>query len=202
MSKDTTNRMIQLSMQQLLRERKFASISVNDICDHAGVSRKTFYRYYSDKYALLTVVFNDCYFEHLDLSEDDSFWDVFRKICIGIATDKKFFKHAFEVKGQNGFWEEAKEILTPLYMKEAPSYEFLNDIKLFFVKTDLDRLFLLIEQWLEYNEDRSAEDFAEYIRVTYYIYGLWSSQLASGEERTTFSPEVYSNFREYLEKHK
>lgn len=202
MSKETTNKMLQLSMQQLLRERRFSSISVDDICRHAGISRKTFYRYYSDKYALLKAVYLECYFSHIEIAETDSFWDVFRKICVQIAGDRPFFRHAFEVKGQNGFWDEAKEILTPLHMKEAPSYEFLNDIKLFFVVSDLDRLFYLIDKWLNSNSEQSAEDFAEYIRVSYYIYGLWHSQLASGEERSAFSPEVYSNFKDYLQSHK
>ena len=117
MSKETTNKMLQLSMQQLLRERRFTAITVDDICRHAGVSRKTCYRYYPDRHALLTAVYNDCYFSYIEVSDDDSFWDVFRKICIQISTDKPFFRHAFEVKGQNGFWNEAKDILTPLYMK-------------------------------------------------------------------------------------
>ena len=202
MSTETTNKMLQLSMQKLLRERRFSAITVDDICREAGVSRKTFYRYYPDRHALLSAVYNDCYFSHIEVSDEDSFWDVFRKICIQISTDKQFFRHAFEVKGQNGFWDEAKDILTPLYMKEAPSYDFLNEIKLFFVVTDLDRLFLLIEKWLNSNPEQSAEDFAEYIQVSYYIYGLWNSQLASGEERSEFSSAVYSNFRAYIREHK
>lgn len=202
MSTETTNKMLQLAMQQLLRERRFAAITVDDICHHAGVSRKTFYRYYPDRYALLSAVYNNCYFSFIEITKEDNFWDVFRKICKQISTDKPFFRHAFEVKGQNGFWDEAKEILTPLYMREAPSYDFLNEIKLFFVLTDLDRLFQLIEKWLNSSREQSAEDFAEYIQVSYYIYGLWNSQLASGEERSTFSPDIYANFREYLQSHK
>ena len=198
MSTETTNKMLQLAMQQLLRERRFSVITVDDICKQAGVSRKTFYRYYSDRHALLTAVYNDCYFSLIDISDKDNFWDMFRKICKQISADKPFFRHAFEVKGQNGFWEEASDILTPLYMREAPSYDFLNEIKLFFVVTDLDRLFRLIEKWLHTDPEQSAEDFAEFIRVSYYIYGLWNSQLAAGDERSTFSPDVYSNFDEYL----
>ena len=87
-------------------------------------------------------------------------------------------------------------------MQEAPSYDFLNEIKLFFVVTDLDRLFRLIEEWLNTDQEQSAEDFAEFIRVSYYIYGLWNSQLAAGDERSTFSPDVYSNFDEYLKTRK
>ncbi len=202
MSTETTNKMLQLSMQQLLRERRFSAITVDDICRHAGVSRKTFYRYYPDRHALLSAVYNDCYFSLIEVSDEDSFWDVFRKICKQISTDKPFFRHAFDVKGQNGFWDEAKDILTPLYMREAPSYDFLNEIKLFFVVTDLDRLFQLIEKWLNSSAEQSAEDFAEYIQVSYYIYGLWNSQLASGEARSEFSPAVYSNFKDYIQSHK
>ena len=90
MSKETTRKMLQLSMQQLLRERRFSAITVDDICRHAGVSRKTFYRYYPDRHALLSAVYNDCYFSFIEVSAEDSFWDVFRKICKQISTDKPF----------------------------------------------------------------------------------------------------------------
>lgn len=200
MSTETTRSALVRSMLRLVREKKFTDITVEEICARSNISRRSFYRYYSDKYALLKDVYLECFFSKIEISENDDFWDIFAKICEQIYSDKKFFKHAFEVKGQNGFWEEASNILTPYYMREAPSLDFLNDIKEYFVVTDLERLFHLIEHWINSGLKENAKKFSEYIRANYYIYGLWNAQLASRQERSTFTEDIYADFEGYLNK--
>lgn len=200
MSTETTRSALVRSMLRLVREKKFTDITVEEICARSNISRRSFYRYYSDKYALLKAVYLECFFSKIEISENDDFWDIFAKICEQIYSDKKFFKHAFEVKGQNGFWEEASNILTPYYMREAPSLDFLNDIKEYFVVTDLERLFHLIEYWINSGLKENAKKFSEYIRANYYIYGLWNAQLASRQERSTFTEDIYADLEGYLNK--
>ena len=48
-----TRQLLVSSFRALLAERGFAAISVNDITDHAGVNRATFYAHFPDKFALL-----------------------------------------------------------------------------------------------------------------------------------------------------
>nr|MCX3324190.1 TetR/AcrR family transcriptional regulator [Bacillus paranthracis] len=38
----------------LLREKPFSSITINNICEKAMIHRSTFYRYYDDKYELFS----------------------------------------------------------------------------------------------------------------------------------------------------
>lgn len=45
------------TMQEMLSEMPFEKITVKDLCERAGISRITFYNYYSDKYALLEEMF-------------------------------------------------------------------------------------------------------------------------------------------------
>lgn len=201
MSTETTRMTLVRSMLRLVREKRFSSITIEDICDRSKVSRRTFYRYYPDKHALLRDVYLECFFSKIQIEDGDDFWDIFSKVCEQIYSDKRFFGHALEVKGQNGFWDEASAILTPYYIREAPSYEFVDQIKEFFVVTDINRLFNLIENWINSGMKESAKEFAKSIRVSYYIYGIWTSQLASRRERSSFSPDIYSDFEEYLEKH-
>ena len=200
MSTETTRSALVRSMLRLVREKKFTDITVEEVCARSNISRRSFYRYYSDKYALLKDVYLECFFSKIEINENDDFWDIFAKICEQIYSDKKFFKHAFEVKGQNGFWEEASSILTLYYMREAPSLDFLNDIKEYFVVTDLERLFHLIEHWINSGLKENAKKFSEYIRANYYIYGLWNAQLASRQERSTFTEDIYADLEGYLNK--
>jgi AcrR family transcriptional regulator len=48
-----TRQLLLSSFSTLLAERSFANLSVNDITDHAGVNRATFYAHFPDKYILL-----------------------------------------------------------------------------------------------------------------------------------------------------
>lgn len=185
-------------MLRLVRENHFASITVEDVCARSSISRRSFYRYYTDKYALLKDVYLECFFSKIEIEENDDFWDIFAKICEQIYSDKKFFRHAFEVKGQNGFRDEASNILTPYYMREAPSYDFVDEMKAYFVATEMERLFHLIEVWISSGMKQNAKEFSDFIRANYYIYGQWTYQLAARQERSTFSKEILTDFEEYL----
>lgn len=185
-------------MLKLVREKRFSTITVEDVAARSTVSRRTFYRYYADKYHLLKDVYLECFFSKIEIKENDDFWDIFAKICDQIYSDKKFFKHAFEVKGQNGFWEEAGRILTPYFMREAPSYEYIDDMKAFFVATDLERMFHLIELWINAGMRYSSKEFSDFIRTNYYIYGQWTYQLASKQERSAFTKDIFADFDNYI----
>jgi AcrR family transcriptional regulator len=48
-----TRELIQRSFMEIVEEKGFNSISVQDITTHAGINRATFYAHFADKYALL-----------------------------------------------------------------------------------------------------------------------------------------------------
>ncbi|MCI0555608.1 MAG: TetR/AcrR family transcriptional regulator, partial [Anaerolineae bacterium] len=48
-----TRSLIQQSFRELLSEKGFQSVSVQDITEKAGINRATFYAHFPDKYALL-----------------------------------------------------------------------------------------------------------------------------------------------------
>ncbi|MEE3419544.1 MAG: TetR/AcrR family transcriptional regulator [Lachnospiraceae bacterium] len=105
-------------MRNLMRRRSFSSISITDICDLAGISRRSFYRYYPDKYALLEYIYDTCFFQKLDTYEGYNIWDYYRQICTQMANDPDFFRHAAEVDGQNGFYACYARLLHTLLEKD------------------------------------------------------------------------------------
>jgi AcrR family transcriptional regulator len=54
-----TKRAISAAFQQLLKDRDFKDISVNDVTALAGISRTTFYHHYADKYDWLETTICD-----------------------------------------------------------------------------------------------------------------------------------------------
>ena len=54
-----TYKLLKDSLLQLLSQKSFDSIRVNDICDLAMVHRTTFYSHFNDKYELLDYVIKE-----------------------------------------------------------------------------------------------------------------------------------------------
>lgn len=189
-------------MLKLVRRKRFSNITVTEICEQAEINRRTFYRYYADKQDLLRDVYVECFFSKLTIEESDDFWDIFGKICEQIYSDKDFFRHAFEVKEQNGFWHEARALFAPIYKREAQPEIINQDIRDFLIDTDMDRLFHMIEKWISEGLKQSAREFVNTIKVSFYISGTWTAQLAAGVERTVFPNDIYLDFEGYLDRTK
>ena len=47
-----TKRFLALTLKKLMETQSFEKISVSEICEVCGVSRKTFYYHFQDKYSL------------------------------------------------------------------------------------------------------------------------------------------------------
>jgi AcrR family transcriptional regulator len=60
-----TQRLLQGAFLQLMREKSFQQITIQDITERAEVNRGTFYDHFEDKYALLGAVVRDAFQERL-----------------------------------------------------------------------------------------------------------------------------------------
>lgn len=195
MSAQTTRTLLIRAMLKLTRSKKFSSITIEDICEKAQVSRRTFYRYYKDKHALLGDVFVECFFSKIDVEECKDPWDITKAICEQIYSDKKFFSHSFEVKGQNGFWEEVQKLLLPVFQSGLQSHEASDSMREFFTSTDIYRVLQLIEDWIRSGMPSSPEKFASSLRTAYFIYATWITELATGSPASEFPSEVLETIK-------
>lgn len=186
-------------MLKLTRAKKFSSITVDDICEKSEVSRRTFYRYYSDKQALLKDVFVECFFSKISLDECKDPWDIIHAICEQIYSDKAFFSHSFEVKGQNGFWEEVRSLLMPIFQRSFPSYGDPDRMRDFFLSTDIYRTFSLLEEWISEGMQIDPEEFTSALRTSYFVYATWITDVVSGKTATEFPPEMLKSLK-YIKK--
>lgn len=190
MSAKTTRTLLIRAMLKLVRVQKFSAISVDDICGKSEVSRRTFYRYYSDKHALLRDVFVECFFSKINVEECRDPWDMTQKICEQIYSDKDFFMHSFEVKGQNGFWEEISSILMPYFQKSFPSYGDADRMRDFFLSTDIHRVLTLLEEWIRDGMQITPEAFASALRTSYFVYATWITEVATGKPASVFPADM------------
>jgi AcrR family transcriptional regulator len=107
---------------RLFVERPFPEITVQDILDEAGVSRKTFYKYFRDKYELQEIYYleqssNVFDRHHLPEHMDDDTW---RELSTGVLQfmkdHRQFYRNAGrEKKVQDSLWSFLRQTLIDLY---------------------------------------------------------------------------------------
>lgn len=115
---DITKKALSVSFKKLLRIRPIEKITVEDICEDAQVSRRSFYRYFIDKFDLLTWTYNDDFCRMVEVRKDKTIWDYYPEILEYIHADPKFFLNAFSYEGQNSFRYFCFEKLYPLIIND------------------------------------------------------------------------------------
>ena len=89
----------------LFKEFPFDSITVQMILNKAEVSRKTFYKYYADKYELMEIYYRTFMDENLRNYDGHNWEELLKNLYDFIERERSYFKHVKEIKGQNSFWE-------------------------------------------------------------------------------------------------
>ncbi len=82
-----TQRALTTALDTLLRKQSFASITVNDLCKEALVSRSAFYANFEDKYALLRFAAQQLHSQLFDAA-DDLDWNARMRLVLRNVQDK------------------------------------------------------------------------------------------------------------------
>ena len=133
----------------------------------------------------------ECFFSKISADEDKDPWDITEEICGQIYSDKDFFSHSFEVKGQNGFWEEVKTVLMPYFQRSFPSVGEADRMRDFFIETDIYRELSLMEEWIREGMKIPPAEFASALRSSYIIYATWITEVATGKPASDFPQEMF-----------
>ena len=106
------------AMKRLMRETPIEKITTDRILENAGVSRRSFYRYFKDKYDLLEWIYNYDFCRFVDVRPEKSIWDYYPDILRSLRADPEFYGNAFVYAGQNSFRAFCFEKLFPLIMTD------------------------------------------------------------------------------------
>ena len=106
------------AMKQLMRSMPIKKITTNGILEIAGVSRRSFYRYFKDKYDLLEWLYNYEFCRFVKVRPEKSIWDYYPDILRTLRSDPEFYCSAFVFTGQNSFRAFCFEKLFPLIMTD------------------------------------------------------------------------------------
>ncbi len=99
-----TKSAIAAAMKQLMGKIPFDRITTADIIGQCGISRKTFYYHFQDKYDVVNWIFSVEIVEGiLDSNTLDNWMDGSLKLCRYVKENKTFYTNAVNASGQNCF---------------------------------------------------------------------------------------------------
>lgn len=159
-----TKRALAAALKDLLGERPFSKISVGDICAACGMSRKSFYYHFQDKYELLNWIFDTEFVQRIPAGGQGNAWNMMAELCNYLYENHNFYRRAFEVEGQNSFCDYFRAFLGVMLQSETDLI-FGSEADIAFC-TDfyLDALTGSIRRWLRVRDPVPANLYIRQLR--------------------------------------
>jgi len=163
-----TKKALASAMKELMQEKPFSKISINDICSRCDMNRKSFYYHFQDKYDLVNWIFD---VEFVAIAKSNCYtdtWEAFADLFAYFYANRDFYRKALSVSGQNSLQEHFQELLQPFItsrLAEELELENAPQKKKDFCSSFLADAFIsAIERWLLDKECMPAEEFLEMLR--------------------------------------
>lgn len=115
--------LLRRSVIELVSTMPVEKITVNMICDNCGISQRTFYNYFSDKYELIASVYTNIHEKaYRSLGKDASMVQIIRLLVTSICEYSDFYINVVKYKGQN-------DLLTSIFQPLRDSmYSLVSDV--------------------------------------------------------------------------
>ena len=131
-----TKRALTQTLKDLMAHTPFSKISVGDLCAACGMSRKSFYYHFRDKYDLVNWIFYTEFITEVQNNTYDSAWNFLEDTCTYFYRERAFYQKALQIQGQNSFCEYFSEVMEPFIQT------FLDNIIKTSDANDFSRIFL------------------------------------------------------------
>lgn len=164
---DMMKQCIANSTRELVRQNNFEHISVEEICTNAGVSRRTFYRYFKDKYEVLECIFDLDSLVPNDTEPEWTLLDYFPYLAKTFYSDRTFYNNAYKFVGQNSFREFSIAYLTPILTNDYGSAFSSQETLDIFIKYICNVTFDCFVLWLSEDPCMTPEEFISKYLGTY-----------------------------------
>lgn len=150
----------------LLEAKPVSAITVVEICEGAGVSRKTFYKYYSDPYALLVAMQDDLFGEYKEaLSESvPNVYDIAPLLIRFVDGHRVLVRAVFENRGEGNFVDRVLDDMFATYhgdWEQANPEMTAQDVEFLFHYV-VSGLVGVVRHWLFDRPDMDVEAVCAY----------------------------------------
>lgn len=166
--KELTRELLTSAFKELMQQMPFEKITIKMITDKAGVIRPTFYKHFQDKYEVLEWILQKDITDKIQVLIDNDMEDgLFLLLCHCLDKDRKFYKRAYEITGQNSFESMMQDFLYRLLLQLLDKYPLKHPEKLGRLsKESIARIYMYgladsIKYWILENTYPSAEELNE-----------------------------------------
>ena len=149
-----TKKALAASLKELMKEVPFSKITISDIATNCGMSRKSFYYHFKDKYDLVNWIFEDEFITpmrskniEIPLLMEERLAAAY-ELCCYFYENKDFYSKIFKIEGQNCFTDYFRELLTPIILEslhqKTDDAAFIN----FSIDFYLDAAISALRRWI------------------------------------------------------
>ena len=170
-----TKRALASALKELMETMPFEKITISHICDKCCMNRKSFYYHFKDKYDLVNWIYDTEFVAVVCHMKDDDPWVLFSMLCRYLYDNRRFYRKALQIRGQNSFYDHFHETLVPItgkalqYAVPDTSVKTVSETGQAFAKEFTsnfitDGIIAALERWLLGKNDINADDFLFLVR--------------------------------------
>jgi len=160
-----TKQSLASALKELMKEKNFSKINISDICERCGMSRKSFYYHFKDKYDLLNWIFDTEFLEVISQQSTSATEDLFVSLCTYFYDNRNFYKKAFGVKGQNSFCEHFYKLLYAAFQTHLHEMLGTENTSEFQVNFFADAITMTVRRWITEENCMTPEEFLKQLET-------------------------------------
>lgn len=167
-NQDIVKNSIAEAMKSLVREKCIEDISVMDICQRCSVNRRTFYRYFSDKFEVIEWIHYSDFLQRLQMPSESSLYYYMSAAVDLIMEDREYYINALKYKGQNSFRQYSSHHLSKLVYSDLRRCFQSDDMYYLYVSHSNEMIFDFFELYLTTKPNVTRDDLLQVFRELLY----------------------------------
>lgn len=161
-----TKKALARALKELMEEKPFEKINVGDICERCAMNRKSFYYHFKDKYDLVNWIFDTEFLAVASKESKEDLWKLFYSICQYFYENRRFYRKALRITGQNSFSEHFRELLFPAVVSRFRDVLSVDEVQEFQATFIADAVVMAFQRWLIDNGSMKPEEFIEQLKLS------------------------------------
>lgn len=161
-----TKRALAAAFKELMESQPFDKISISSICEKCEMNRKSFYYHFKDKYDLVNWIYSTEFIAAARCVKYTYAWNLLEDLCVYFYENRKFYRKAFIIDGQNSFSDYFRDIIAIIIANDIKTiFNFNNDDSInFYVDFFSDAFVCAIKRWILTKDCISAEEFSRHLK--------------------------------------
>jgi len=160
------------SLRTLMEIQPVDRISIAEICASCGLTRKSFYYHFMDKYDLINWIFETEFALPSRSRSYGSDWEILEDLCCYLYENRSFYRRVLRVQGQNSFYEYLQGYLRPLVQSRCREIMGESAEGSFYSGVAEELVAGAIKRWLQEGEIPPKE-YVELMKTTILQFAGW-----------------------------